>query len=935
MTLGAANQETAQEAAAPVVRLRAVTHRYGATLALEDVDLDIPAGCMAGLIGPDGVGKSTLLALAAGVRRLQSGDIQVLEGDIRDRRHLQDCNYRIAYMPQGLGRNLYPTLTVTENLDFFGRLFAQPRAERQARIADLLQATGLDPFPDRPAGKLSGGMKQKLSLCSALIHDPDLLILDEPTTGVDPLSRQQFWDLIDHIRAQRPAMSVIVATAYMEEAERFDWLAAVSDGKITATGTPKEVRNQAGQPSLEQAFIAMLPEAVRRGHQEVVVPPFQPTASGYAVEAKALTRKFGDFVAVDSVDFKIAPGEIFGFLGSNGCGKTTTMKMLTGLLPASSGEALLFGEPLDARDMRTRQRVGYMSQSFSLYSELTVRQNLDLHAELYRIPLAERAGRVAQMLQSFELEEDADKRPDALPLGIRQRLQLAVAVIHSPEVLILDEPTSGVDPVARDAFWQHLIGLSRNDGVTIFVSTHFMNEAKRCDRISLMHAGRVLTIGAPQEILEESGAPTLNDAFISYLKQAADESETAAPQSVPQAVDQPDLQAGGSTLVSDVQPAPRRRLFFNLARMWAYTRRETLEILRDPLRLTFAFLGPIILMLTFGYGISFDVEDLPYAVLDQDQSAESRSLLEAFSGSRFFEERDPAYSTAELAARLRAGEIAIAVEIPPDFGRALLRGEEPEVRVAIDAAMPFRAETARGYMQGLALSYIEDQSERTYGSVIDTSYASTETRYRYNQAFKSVFALVPSVIMLMLVLIPAMMSAMGVVREKETGSIANFRSTPVTRSEFLLGKQMPYVVIAMVSFFTLLAMAYWVFQVPVKGSMTALLVGTLFYVVASTGFGVLMSTFTKSQVAATFATAVVAIIPAVNFSGLLVPVSSLSGSGRMIGLGFPSAWYQQISVGTFTKELGFAELWQNHIALVGFALFFIAASILALRKQEK
>lgn len=904
-----------------VARLSAVTHRYGATAALDDISMDVPAGCMAGLIGPDGVGKSTLLALLAGVRRLQSGDVQVLDGDIRERRHLRDCNRRIAYMPQGLGRNLYPTLTVTENLDFFGRLFAQPQGERRARIAGLLHATGLDPFPDRPAGKLSGGMKQKLSLCSALIHDPDLLILDEPTTGVDPLSRQQFWDLIERIRAQRPEMSVIVATAYMEEAERFDWLAAMSDGKVIATGAPTEILQQTNQPTLEKAFIAMLPEAARRGHREVVVPPRHHTEGPPAIQAKSLTRRFGDFVAVDGVNFEIERGEIFGFLGSNGCGKTTTMKMLTGLLPASDGEALLFGDKLNADNMRTRQRVGYMSQAFSLYSELTVRQNLDLHAELYQLPVARRAGRVAEMMDTFDLAQVGDKRPDALPLGIRQRLQLAVAVIHSPEVLILDEPTSGVDPIARDAFWQHLIALSRNDGVTIFVSTHFMNEAQRCDRISLMHAGRVLAVGAPAEIAKTKNTQSLSDAFVSYLQDAAGGNEPTAK---------------ASALHVPVTPKQRDRVRSGggLSRMWAFARRETMEILRDRLRLTFAFLGPVILMLTFGYGISFDVTDLPYAVLDQDQSAESRTLLEAFSGSRYFDERDPATSAAELDARLRGGEIAIAIEIPPGFGKSLLRGDVPEVRAAVDAAMPFRAETTRGYLMGLAQSYMADQIERTYGEVTDTSAANIETRFRYNQAFKSVVAMVPSVIMLMLVLIPSMMAAMGVVREKETGSIANFRSTPVTRAEFLIGKQLPYVVIAMLSFATLLVIAYGVFRVPVKGSGAALLAGTLLYVMATTGFGVLVSTFTKTQVAATFAAAIIAIIPAVNFSGLLVPVSSLSGSGQLIGLSFPSGWYQQISVGTFTKDLGFADLWPNHLALAGFAIFFMAVSILALNKQE-
>ncbi|SNT75835.1 ribosome-associated ATPase/putative transporter RbbA [Paracoccus seriniphilus] len=903
----------------PVASLSAVTHLYGATKALSEVTLDIPAGCMAGLIGPDGVGKSSLLALISGVRKLQSGKLTVLGGDITARDHLKACNHRIAYMPQGLGRNLYPTLTVTENLDFFGRLFGQPEAERRARIQNLLTATGLDPFPDRPAGKLSGGMKQKLSLCSALIHDPDLMILDEPTTGVDPLSRQQFWDLISHIRDARPAMSVIVATAYMEEAARFDWLAAMNAGEVISTGSPAEILAASGQPTLEKAFISMLPEKQRQGHRAVVVPPRPPASGPPAIEARGLTCRFGDFTAVDHVDFQIEPGEIFGFLGSNGCGKTTTMKMLTGLQKATEGKALLFGQPLNADDMATRQRVGYMSQAFSLYGELTVRQNLELHAQLYQLPVETRAGRVAEMLRSFDLASDADKRPDGLPLGIRQRLQLAVAVLHAPEVLILDEPTSGVDPVARDGFWQHLIKLSRDEGVTIFVSTHFMNEAERCDRISLMHAGKVLAIGTPAELAANKGTDDLETAFVGYLRDAAGDAGRASSQ----------------TGTAQPQPRQKRNRSFDPDRLWAFTRRETLEILRDPMRLAFAFLGPIILMLTFGYGISFDVQHLPYAVYDRDQSLESRELLESFAGSRYFTEQPPAESAAELDSRMKSAELVLGIEVPPGFGKSLLSGDRPEVRIAVDGAMPFRAETTRGYLEGLALSYMSDQTERNYGETIALSAASVESRFRYNQAFKSVFAMIPSVIMLMLVLIPAMMAAMGVVREKETGSIANFRSTPVTRGEFILGKQLPYVVIAMLSFVSLILISYGVFGVTVKGSVAALFSGTLLYVLATTGFGVLVSTFTRTQVAATFATAVVSIIPAVNFSGLLVPVSSLSGGGRLIGLAFPSAWYQQISTGAFTKGLGFQQLWHNHLALAGFAVLFIAMAVLALDKQEK
>ncbi len=895
-----------------VISLAGVVHRYGKTLALDGVDLAIPAGRMTGLIGPDGVGKSTLLSLAAGVTRIQDGTVRVLGGDMADAGWRRTAGGRVAYMPQGLGRNLYPTLSVSENLDFFGRLFGQGGGERHERIAELLAATGLAPFADRPAGKLSGGMKQKLGICAALIHDPDLVILDEPTTGVDPLSRRQFWELIERLRARRPSMSVVVATAYMEEAERFDWLAAMNAGKILATGSPAEIRALAGEATLERAFVALLPEAERGSAAPLPDLPRVVHEGAPAIEANGLTCRFGDFVAVDHVNFRIEKGEIFGFLGSNGSGKSTTMKMLTGLLPASEGEAKLFGAPLAGGDMATRKRVGYMSQAFSLYAELTVRQNLVLHARLFE--LADVEGRVAEMLARFDLGNVADVRPESLPLGIRQRLQLAVAVIHRPEILILDEPTSGVDPVARDSFWRTLIELSRKDGVTIFLSTHFMNEAERCDRISLMHAGKVLAVGTPEELKHERGMETLEEVFIAVLEAAG------------MGRDQ-----GGDLKQRAAATSRIRR--FDIGRLWAYASREALEIVRDRARLAFAFLGPILLLLTFGYGISFDVENLPYAAFDQDQSQQSRQLLESFEGSRYFDTHAAITSPDELDRRLKNGELKLAIEVPPDFGRNLMRQRPPEVGVYVDGAMPFRAETTRGYVQGIAQSYLADAQMRATGQDTPPYPLSIEPRYRYNQAFKSVNAMVPSVIMLMLVLIPAIMTALGVVKEKETGSITNFQSTPVTRLEFLLGKQLPYALIAFVSFVTLVITARLVFGVPVKGSLPTLVLGSLAYVLATTGFGLLISSFVKSQVAAIFATAIISIIPAVNFSGLLVPVSSLSGGARLMGLAFPSAWYEQVSVGTFTKGLGFADLWLDIAVTFLFALGFIAAAMVALRKQ--
>ena len=493
--------------------------RYGPTIALDSITINIPAHQLVGFIGPDGVGKSSLLGTIAGARQIESGTVRVLGENMADARRRAAICSRIAYMPQGLGRNLYPDLTVRENMEYFSKLFGQNKLERTRRIQTLLQGIGLAPFADRPSGKLSGGMRQKLGLCCSLIHDPDLLILDEPTTGVDPLSRRQFWQLIARMRASRRGLSVFVATAYMEEAEQFDWLIAMNAGRVIAAGSPSMLKKNAGAERIEDAFIALLPESERRNHKPLVIPPRRLAQTDPVIIARDLTRRFGDFTAVDHVDFSIERGEIFGFVGSNGCGKTTTMKMLAGLLPATEGEALLFGKPVDAGDLSARRRIGYMSQSFSLYTELTVRQNLDLHAKLFHLPAAIPRARIEDLVERFGLADHIDKRAQNLPLGIRQRLSLAVAVVHQPEILILDEPTSGVDPLARDRFWELLIQLSREDGVTIFVSTHFMNEAERCDRISLMDAGRVLATDAPAELVTSRHARTLEEAFISYLEE--------------------------------------------------------------------------------------------------------------------------------------------------------------------------------------------------------------------------------------------------------------------------------------------------------------------------------------------------------------------------------------------------------------------------------
>ena len=907
---------------ATVASVRQVRLRYRDVIALDGIDLDIPAGRMVGLIGPDGVGKSSLLSLLAGVRIIQEGTVEVLGGDMASKAHRKLVCPRIAYMPQGLGKNLYPTLSVEENLQFFARLFGHDAPERRQRIDELTQATGLFKFLARPAGKLSGGMKQKLGLCCALIHDPDFLILDEPTTGVDPLARAQFWDLIERIRADRPGMSVIVATAYMDEAQRFDWLVAMDDGRVLATGTPAELLARTATESLEGAFIALLPQEKKRGYAPVVIPPLAAAADDIAIEAKGLTMRFGDFVAVDHVSFRIRRGEIFGFLGSNGCGKSTTMKMLTGLLPASEGTAWLFGREVDPRDLDTRRRVGYMSQAFSLYGELTVRQNLVMHARLFHVPEGDIPARVQEMVERFDLQRSIEELPESLPLGVRQRLSLAVAMVHKPDLLILDEPTSGVDPVARDAFWRLLVELSRRDKVTIFISTHFMNEAERCDRMSMMHAGKVLDSDAPAALVQKRGAKSLEDAFIGYL-----------------------VEAGGGTPPSDAAPtgpaapagavpqaaAPRRR--FSVQRLYTCAWREALELLRDPVRLTLALAGSLILMIVMGYGIGMDVKDLRYAVLDLDQTTLSTSYKLDISGSPYFLEQPPIHSYAELDQRMASGELALAIEIPPGFARDVARGDPVSIGAWFDGAMPMRAETVQGYLQGMHQHWLTDQARQR--GMSGTSNVSIENRFRYNPDVQSLPAMVPAVIPILLLMFPAMLTALAVVREKETGSILNLYVTPVTRSEFLLGKQLPYVALALLNFLLLVLMAVTLFAVPLTGSFAALAVGMLLFCIISTGLGLLVSAVTKSQIAAMFFAMIGTLIPAMQYGGLTDPVSSLQGVGRAIGEIYPASHILTISRGVFSKALGFSDLSASFWPLLLAVPVILGSAIWLLKKQER
>ncbi len=554
----------------PVISARGLTRSYGRgrIRAVSDVSLSVARGEVVGLIGPDGAGKTSLLQMLAGVLRADSGAATVAGVDVL--RDPESVKAAIGYMPQGLGGNLYDALTVAENIEFFRDLRRVPLGSYRDNLERLLRVTRLQPFLDRAAGKLSGGMRQKLALICTLIHLPPVLLLDEPTTGVDPISRRDFWTIIHTLVVSRSA-TVLLATSYMDEAERCHRVSLMHDGALIAAGTPDQltgalagrlwavrdvhvddavaalkrspavqstaiagvevrvlVRDGAGDLADQLAgagLVGATIEPVAANLEDVFVHhltrgralasaasllPWQGTAPAPAVgvsaviRARALTCRYGAFTAVDSVSLEVRAGEILGLLGPNGAGKTTLIKMLCGLERPTAGTAAVGGHDVRRDRALLRGHIGYVSQRFSLYRDQTLRENLRLSAGLYGIPRSLRRRRIDTMLSGLGLGAFADRLPLALPLGFRQRLALACAILHEPRVLFLDEPTAGVDPLARRQFWDLVHLLAHQHGVTVLVSTHYMDEASHCDRLGFMHEGRLVGLGRPDELTRQA-----------------------------------------------------------------------------------------------------------------------------------------------------------------------------------------------------------------------------------------------------------------------------------------------------------------------------------------------------------------------------------------------------------------------------------------------
>ncbi len=549
--------------------------------ALQDINLQIQAGRISGLIGPDGAGKTSLMRLVAGLLQPDNGEIQVQGIDVF-KSPLQSQSV-LSYMPQRFG--LYEDLTVQENLDLYADLQGVDQQQRQQRYTELMHMTALAPFTHRLAGRLSGGMKQKLGLACTLVRTPQLLLLDEPTAGVDPVSRRELWSIIERL-VKEEGLSVLLSTAYLNEAESCDDVILLHEGCVMGQGTPlsfsqpmqgrsfhissdtlgkrqlqhrisklsgvldaiiedeqvrvvthtrqvpdlnedlahlADARVEACSPTFEDAFVAML----KKQHQGMSLN-IEPTTSqsnlsdDTLIEVRHIKKRFGAFYAVKDISFSVKRGEVFGLLGANGAGKSTTFRMLCGLLPVSSGELMVAGHDLRHASASARSRLGYMAQRFSLYVNLSVMENLNFFASAYGLRRAQRTQRIAWAMEVFELGNYANTSSGDLPLGFKQRLAMAAALLHEPDILFLDEPTSGVDPLARREFWERINALAES-GVTVLVTTHFMDEANYCDRLVIMADGEVLAQGTPAEMKarfrsDELPTPTMEDAFIGLIE---------------------------------------------------------------------------------------------------------------------------------------------------------------------------------------------------------------------------------------------------------------------------------------------------------------------------------------------------------------------------------------------------------------------------------
>ncbi|HUY90680.1 MAG TPA: ATP-binding cassette domain-containing protein [Pirellulales bacterium] len=1001
--------------------------------ALAGVSLRVRKGQITGLIGPDGAGKTTLMRLAAGLLLPDEGEVFALGLNVVE--DALEVQAGVGYMPQRFG--LYEDLTVQENLDLYADLQGVPHAERGGRYEQLMHMTGLAPFTERLAGQLSGGMKQKLGLACALVRPPALLLLDEPTVGVDPVSRRELWRIVDGFVRDRGA-GVLLSTAYLDEAERCHDVVLLDGGKLIAQGSPQDfsraiegrsfrvsapglktrelesrLSNRAGvtdavvsgdavrlvldaganakleppiadiegasaepvPPRFEDSFVARL----REHRAAPSAAPSEPqTASSVAarhasrkgpmIDVHGLQRKFGDFYAVKGVSFEVSQGEVFGLLGANGAGKTTTFRMLCGLLPPSAGELHVAGVDLRRAPAAARARIGYMSQKFSLYGSLSVEQNLRFFASSYGLAGRRRSERIAWALEEFGLDAAAAADSASLPLGFKQRLALACALMHEPDILFLDEPTSGVDPLARREFWRQ-INFVAAAGVTVLVTTHFMEEVEYCDRAAIMAAGEILALGAPREIKQQAVTaehphPTMEDAFIRLIESREEPARRSQPQELHSPggtgalARQPASPGGTGALARQPGTGARPRqpgegarpsmpktieghAPWNLGagkprragaamRLRGLVRKEFLQIVRDPSSLAIAFVLPIMLLLVFGYGVSLDAEHVPIALVIDRFDADTASLAGAFAGSRYFRAvRAHGMHAAEQA--LLQGEVDGIVHVREDFAERLRRPQGAPIQVIVNGMDANNSRMISGYVQGVWGRWLAAWArDRSLAVVVPVEL---EQRVWFNANLHSRHFIVPGLIALIMTLIGALLTALVVSREWERGTMEALLVTPVGIHEVIFGKTLPYYLLGMGGMLLSLFMAVWLFGVPMRGSLWVLFGTSSLFLLTALGMGLLISTAAKSQFVAAQVAIIVTYLPAFILSGFIFDIGSMPVALQMLTRVLPARYFVTILQTVFLAGDVWSIILPNSLALAGMAVLFLGLTRWQARKR--
>lgn len=892
--------------------------------ALSNISAKIKRGRITGVIGPDGAGKTTLIRIMAGLLSFVEG--RVLVEDLNPMMHVEQLRHILGYMPQKFG--LYEDLSVIENLVLYADLRGVLGETRKIVFEQLLNFTDLSRFKARPAGKLSGGMKQKLGLACALLGRPKVLLLDEPSVGVDPISRRELWKMVNALVTD--GITVIWSTSYLDEAELCKEVLLMNEGKLVYAGTPTamteklvgrsiQVQNiqtnhrlvlqralrspevmdgviqgqnvrlllkesekrpdlalfQAGKdasialvkPRFEDAFIDKLGggpggDSVLAG----MMNPIQIDApSDIVIEASLLTKQFGSFTATDHINFKVKQGEIFGLLGPNGAGKSTTFKMMCGLLTPTSGNAIVLGLDLQKSPSQARQRIGYMAQKFSLYGDLTVLQNLQFFSGIYGLSGKRQFEKMNEMLKVFDLKEFSHMKTNELSLGFKQRLALSCAIMHEPSILFLDEPTSGVDPITRREFWTHINGLVEK-GVTVMVTTHFMDEAEYCDRIALIYRSQLIAAGTPDELkqsvkTESRPEPSMEDAFIELVMQHDQGDQTAA-----------------TTATADPEPVEyyRENLIKKhdaLRRCIALCRKEYYQIIRDPGSILIAFVLPMIMLFIYGYGINLDTSKIRLGMVIDDSSPESRHFEMAFTGSPYIN-AIPMKSHRFAARELTAGQVRGLVIIQPNFAKKLSQSQGiAPVQIITDGSETNTANFVNAYATGAWT--IWQQQRALEHAQVQLNSIDVVNRFWFNPAVISQQFLIPGSIVLIMTVVGALLTSLVIAREWERGTMEALLSTPITRMEFLCSKLIPYYILGIASMLVCTLTAITIFQTPFRGSVLLLFIESSLFLGSALGIGLLLSTLTRNQFNAAQAALNIAYLPAMMLSGFIFEISSM------------------------------------------------------------